>query len=39
MAFYVICAIATWFVFLRIQTARADAGEEIGRTVAPVPAI
>jgi nitrate/nitrite transporter NarK len=38
MAFYVLCAIVTWFVFLRIQTARVDAGEEIGRTVAPVPA-
>jgi MFS transporter, NNP family, nitrate/nitrite transporter len=38
MAFYVICAIVTWAVFLRIQTVRADAGEEIGRTAAPVPA-
>jgi NNP family nitrate/nitrite transporter-like MFS transporter len=38
MAFYVICAIVTWFVFLRIHTARADAGEEIGRTAEPVPA-
>jgi hypothetical protein len=38
MGFYVICAIVTWVVFLRIQTARADAGEEIGRTVASVPA-
>jgi NNP family nitrate/nitrite transporter-like MFS transporter len=34
----VICAVVTWFVFLRIQTARADAGEEIGRIAAPVPA-
>jgi NNP family nitrate/nitrite transporter-like MFS transporter len=38
MAFYVVCAIVTWFVFLRIQTARVDAGEGIGRTAAPVPA-
>ena len=38
MAFYVVCGIVTWFVFLRIQTARAGAGEEIGRTAAPVPA-
>lgn len=37
MAFYVICAIVTWFVFLRLQTARAGAGEEIGRMAAPVP--
>jgi MFS transporter, NNP family, nitrate/nitrite transporter len=39
LGFYVICAIVTWFVFLRIQTARAGAGEEIGRATAPVPAI
>jgi NNP family nitrate/nitrite transporter-like MFS transporter len=38
MGFYVICAIVTWFVFLRIQTARAGAGEEIGRVTAPLPA-
>jgi NNP family nitrate/nitrite transporter-like MFS transporter len=38
MAFYVICAIVTWVVFLRIQTARTHAGEEIGRSPAPVPA-
>jgi NNP family nitrate/nitrite transporter-like MFS transporter len=38
MAFYVICAIVTWVVFLRIQTARTGAGEEIGRTPTPVPA-
>jgi MFS transporter, NNP family, nitrate/nitrite transporter len=38
MAFYVICAIVTWAVFLRIQTARAGAGEEIGRAPTPVPA-
>ena len=38
IGFYVICAIVTWFVFLRIQTARAGSGEEIGRVAAPVPA-
>ena len=38
LGFYVICAIVTWFVFLRIQTARAGAGEEIGRVAAPIPA-
>jgi len=37
LAFYVICAFVTWFVFLRLQTSRASAGETIGR-VAPVPA-
>jgi NNP family nitrate/nitrite transporter-like MFS transporter len=38
MAFYVICAIVTWVVFLRIQTARASSGEHIGRAPAPVTA-
>ena len=38
MGFYVICAIVTWAVFLRIPTARIGAGEEIGRVPAPVPA-
>jgi MFS transporter, NNP family, nitrate/nitrite transporter len=38
MAFYVICAIVTWVVFLRIQTARAGSGEHIGRAPAPVTA-
>jgi NNP family nitrate/nitrite transporter-like MFS transporter len=38
MAFYVICAIVTWAVFLRIHAARIDTGEEIGRSPAPVPA-
>jgi NNP family nitrate/nitrite transporter-like MFS transporter len=28
----------TWVVFLRIQTARTGAGEEIGRAPTPVPA-
>ena len=36
MGFYVICAIVTWFVFLRIQTARMGSGEHIGRGPAPV---
>ena len=38
LAFYVICAIVTWFVFLRIRTSRAGAGEQIGRGASPVPA-
>lgn len=38
LGFYVVCAIVTWFVFLRIDTARASAGEHIGQTPAPVPA-
>ena len=38
LVFYVICAIVTWFVFLRMQSARASVGETIGRTTAPVPA-
>jgi NNP family nitrate/nitrite transporter-like MFS transporter len=38
LGFYVVCAIVTWLVFLRIQAARAGAGEEIGRATAPVPA-
>jgi NNP family nitrate/nitrite transporter-like MFS transporter len=37
MAFYVICAIVTWFVFLRLQAARVHTGEHIGRVQAPVP--
>jgi NNP family nitrate/nitrite transporter-like MFS transporter len=35
LGFYVICAIVTWVVFLRIQTARAVAGEHIGKVAAP----
>ena len=38
LGFYVVCAIVTWVVFLRVQTSRADAGEQVGRTPAPVPA-
>ena len=37
VAFYVVCAFVTWFVFLRLQEHRAHAGENIGRTPAPVP--
>jgi MFS transporter, NNP family, nitrate/nitrite transporter len=38
LAFYVICAIVTWVVFLRIQTVRTRAGEHVGRTVQPAAA-
>ncbi|SEH75812.1 MFS transporter, NNP family, nitrate/nitrite transporter [Mycolicibacterium rutilum] len=38
LAFYVVCAVVTWFVFLRMQTSRAGAGEQIGRAASPVPA-
>ncbi len=30
LAFYVVCAVVTWVVFLRIQPVRAKAGEHIG---------
>ncbi|MGE2688783.1 nitrate/nitrite transporter [Mycolicibacterium pulveris] len=36
LGFYVVCAVVTWFVFLRIQTARAGTGEQIDRAQAPV---
>ena len=29
--FYVVCAVVTWVVFLRMQTQRAHAGEHVGR--------
>lgn len=35
LCFYVVCAIVTWVVFLRMKQT-ATAGEEIGRTAAPV---
>jgi NNP family nitrate/nitrite transporter-like MFS transporter len=35
LGFYVVCAIVTWFVFLRMKSA-APTGEVIGRTPAPV---
>ncbi|MGV0606632.1 nitrate/nitrite transporter [Mycolicibacterium sp. XJ1904] len=38
LGFYVICAIVTWFVFLRMQTPRAGAGEQVDRVASPVPA-
>lgn len=38
LAFYVICAIVTWFVFLRMHTARTGAGEQVGRPASAVPA-
>jgi MFS transporter, NNP family, nitrate/nitrite transporter len=37
LGFYVICAITTWFVFLRMKTV-AHAGEHVGRTAEPVAA-
>jgi NNP family nitrate/nitrite transporter-like MFS transporter len=36
LAFYVICAIVTWFVFLRMQSVRTVTGEHVGRTPEPV---
>ncbi len=38
LAFYVVCAFVTWFVFLRLHEHRAHTGEHIGRMPAPVPA-
>ena len=38
LGFYVICAIVTWFVFLRMQTSRTAAGEPAARATSPVPA-
>ncbi|WP_006245346.1 nitrate/nitrite transporter [Mycolicibacterium tusciae] len=38
LGFYVLCAVVTWLVFLRVQSARAGAGEQVGRSPAPVPA-
>jgi NNP family nitrate/nitrite transporter-like MFS transporter len=35
LGFYVICAITTWFVFLRMKTV-AHAGEHVGRAAVPV---
>jgi NNP family nitrate/nitrite transporter-like MFS transporter len=36
LAFYVVCAIVTWFVFLRLQSVRAVTGEHVGRAPATV---
>lgn len=38
LGFYVVCAFVTWAVFLRAHSARAHAGEHIGRPVELVPA-
>ena len=38
LGFYAVCAVVTWVVFLRIHSARAGAGEHVGRATAPVPA-
>lgn len=38
LGFYVICALVTWLVFLRVQTSRAGAGEQSGRIASPVAA-
>jgi MFS transporter, NNP family, nitrate/nitrite transporter len=35
LGFYVICAITTWFVFLRMKTV-VHAGENVGRSPAAV---
>jgi nitrate/nitrite transporter NarK len=32
LAFYVVCAIVTWFVFLRMKSVKAITGEHVGRT-------
>ena len=36
LGFYVVCALVTWCVFLRMKTARMGSGEHIGRGPAPV---
>jgi MFS transporter, NNP family, nitrate/nitrite transporter len=38
LGFYVVCAIVTWVVFLRINTGSTDATEQSGRSAAAVPA-
>lgn len=38
LCFYVVCAVVTWFVFLRLREQRAHSGEHIGRAAAPVAA-
>ncbi len=35
LAFYVICAVVTWAVFLRMRTVKVDTGEFDGRVPAP----
>jgi NNP family nitrate/nitrite transporter-like MFS transporter len=36
LGFYVVCAIVTWFVFLRMTKVAAGTGEQIGRVATPV---
>ena len=38
LAFYVVCAVVTWAVFLRMRHARTRAGELVGPVPAPAPA-
>jgi MFS transporter, NNP family, nitrate/nitrite transporter len=38
LAFYVVCAVVTWFVFLRLKERRVDSGEHVGRAKTPVAA-
>ncbi len=38
LVFYVVCAVVTWFVFLRLREQRAHSGEHVGRASTPVPA-
>jgi NNP family nitrate/nitrite transporter-like MFS transporter len=38
MGFYVVCAIVTWVVFLRMASARAGGGDHIGRAATPASA-
>jgi NNP family nitrate/nitrite transporter-like MFS transporter len=36
LGFYVVCAIVTWIVFLRMKSVQAVTGENVGRAAAPV---
>ncbi len=36
--FYVVCAVVTWVVFLRLGKNRVHTGEQLGRSATPVPA-
>jgi NNP family nitrate/nitrite transporter-like MFS transporter len=36
LAFYVVCAVVTWFVFLRMQSVKAVTGEHVGRAPEPI---
>jgi NNP family nitrate/nitrite transporter-like MFS transporter len=36
LAFYVVCAVVTWVVFLRMQSVKAVTGEHVGRAAEPV---